>query len=231
MTRSPATRIQRNRRSELTSHDMSLPFGKLRAAAGKTSAAIARLLSYFRSLPLAVLISTIALVVSIYSTRYSILGMKVAQRAYLTYQVAVTNGATVIDSVAKDKDFFMTYQITITNMGNTPAELITPKINVMPDPDRPPLMITFPTNPFDLGPKESRTLTGQALFMHMRHVRQIPGFSTGLNGELGYRDVFGDPGSRQVCYQLIFENSLTGGFCGSVIQQLEITDRGVRANP
>ena len=157
--------------------------------------------------------------------------MKAAQRAYLTYQIAVTNGATVIDSVAKDKDFFMTYQITITNMGNTPAELITPKLNVIPDPDIRPLMITFPTTPFDLGPKESRTLTGQAMFAHVFHARKIPGFSTGLNGELKYRDVFGDPGSRQVCYQLIFENGLTGGFCGSVIQQLEITDRGVRANP
>ncbi len=100
--------------------------------------------------------------------------MKVAQRAYLTYQIAVTNGAAVIDSVANDKDFFMTYQITITNMGNTPAELIT--LNVIPDPDRRPLMITFPTTPFDLGPKESPTLTGQALFKHAFHVRQIPGF-------------------------------------------------------
>ena len=100
--------------------------------------------------------------------------MKVAQRAYLTYQIAVTNGAAVIDSVANDKDFFMTYQITITNMGNTPAELIT--LNVIPDPDRRPLMITFPTTPFDLGPKESTTLTGQALFKHAFHVRQIPGF-------------------------------------------------------
>ena len=210
---------------------MNLPFGKLRAAAHKTSAAFARLLSYFRSVPLAVLISTVALLVSIYSTRYAVLGMKVAQRAYLTYQVAVINGATVIDSVAKDKDFFMTYQITVKNMGNTPAELVTPKINVMPDPDRPPLMITFPTNPFDLGQKESRTLTGQALFKHMRRLRQIPGFSTGFNGQLEYKDVFGDPGVRQVCYQLIFETSLTGGFCGSVIQQLEISDRGVHTNP
>jgi len=159
------------------------------------------------------------------------LGMKVAQRAYLTYQVNATNAATVVDSVAKDKDFFMTYQITITNMGNTPAVLITPKINVIPDPDRPPLMITFPTNPFDLGPKESRTLTGQALFKHMRHVRQIPGFSTGFSGLIEYKDVFGDSGVNHVCYQLIFENSVSGGFCGSVIQQLEISDRGVHTNP
>lgn len=210
---------------------MNLLFGKLRAGARKTSAAFSRLLSYFRSVPLAVLISTVALLVSIYSTRYAVLGMKVAQRAYLTYQVAVNNSATVIDSVAKDKDFFMTYQITITNMGNTPAELITPKINVIPDPDRPPLMITFSTTPFDLGPKESRTLTGQALFKRMRHSRQIPGFSTGFNGQLEYKDVFGDSGVRQVCYQLIFENGLTGGFCGSVIQQLEVSDRGVHTSP
>lgn len=207
-------------------------FSKLRAAANKAYTAVARLVSHLRSVvPLSVFISIIALSVSILSTRYSVLGMKVAQRAYLTYQITVTNGAEVIDSVAKDKDFFMTYQITITNMGNTPAELITPKLNVIPDPDRRPLMITFPTTPFDLGPKESRTLTGQAMFKHVFHARQIPGFSTGLNGQLEYRDAFGDPGVRQVCYQLIFESSLTGGFCGSVIQQLEITDRGVRANP
>ncbi len=206
-------------------------FSKLRAVGHKTYAAFARLFSSLRSLPIAVFISMIALVVSVYSTRYSILGMKVAQRAYLTYQVTVTNGATVLDSLAKDKDFFMSYQITITNMRNTPAQFITPKIGVIPDPDRPPLMLTFPANQFDLGPKESRTLPGQVLFKHIYHVRQIPGFSTGFNGQIEYKDVFGDAGVRAVCYQLVFENSLTGGFCGSVIQQLEITDRGVRVNP
>jgi hypothetical protein len=176
----------------------------------------------FRSWPWAIFISALSLVVSIYSTRYATFGLKAAQRAYLTYQVAVTNAETVIGSVANDKDFFMTYQITITNVGNTPAELITPKINVVPDPDRPPLMITFPTNQFDLGPKESRTLTGQALFQHVRHVRQIPGFSTGFSGQIEYKDVFGDSRSRSVCYQLVFENTRNGGFCGSVIQQLQV---------
>lgn len=206
-------------------------FDKLRGAAQEIYAGILRMYSFLRHFPYAVLISIFALGVSVFSTRYAIFGMKAAQRAYLTYQIAVTNGAAVIDSVAKDKDFFMTYQITITNMGNTPAELITPKLNVIPDPDRRPLMTTFPTTPFDLGPKESRILTGQAMFKHVFHARQIPGFSTGLNGQLEYKDVFGDPGVRQVCYQLVFEGSLNGGFCGSVIQQLEITDRGVRANP
>lgn len=207
------------------------PFSEIRAAAEKAFGAAGRLPSYFRPAPLAVLISIIALSVSIYSTHYAVLGMKVAQRAYLTYQITVTNGAAVIDSVAKDKDFFMTYQITITNMGNTPAEQIMPRINVMPDPDRRPLMIIFPANPFDLGPKESRTLTGQAMFKHTFHNRQIPGFSTGLNGQLEYKDVFGDSGVRQVCYQLIFEKGLTGGICGSVFQQLEITDGSAQTNP
>jgi hypothetical protein len=172
---------------------------------------------------LATAISAVALVVSFYGTCNATRGMKAAQRAYITYQVAVTNAETVIDSVTKDKDFFMTYQITLTNVGNTPAELITPKISVVPDPDRPPLMVTFPTlNQFDLGPKESRILTGQALFKHVRHVRKIPGFSTGFSGQIEYKDVFGDPGVRIVCYQLIFENTLTGGFCGSVLHQLQL---------
>ena len=134
-----------------------------------------RALRHLRSWPWAIVISAIALFVSIYSTRNATLGMKAGQRAYLIYQVAVTNAETVIDSVTKDKDFFMTYQVTVTNVGNTPAESITPRINVVPDPDRVPLMITFPaTNQFDLGPKESRILTGQALFKHVRHIRKAP---------------------------------------------------------
>ena len=182
-----------------------------------------RALRQLRSLPWAVLISAIALAVSIYSTRNATLGMKAAQRAYITYQVGVTNAETVIDSVTKDKDFFMTYQVTVTNVGNTPAESIMPRINVVPDPDRPPLMITFPTlTQFDLGPKESRILTGQALFKHVRHIRKAPGFSTGFTGQIEYKDVFGDSGIKPVCYQLVFENALNGGFCGSVIQQLQI---------
>jgi len=182
-----------------------------------------RALRHLRSWPWAVLISAIALAVSIYSTRTATVGMKAAQRAYITYQVAVTNAETVIESVSKDKDFFMTYQVIVTNVGNTPAESITPRINVVPDPDRPPLMITsFESNQFDLGPKESRLLTGQALFKHLRHIRKAPGFSTGFTGRIEYKDVFGDPGIKPVCYQLVFENALNGGFCGSVIQQLQI---------
>jgi hypothetical protein len=178
---------------------------------------------HLRSWPLAIVIYAFSLLVSIYSTRYATFGLEAAQRAYITYQIAVTNAETVIESVGNDKDFFMTYQITITNVGNTPAELITPKVNVIPDPDRPPRMVTFPTlNQFDLGPKESRTLTGQALFQHVRNVRKIPGFSTGFSGQIEYRDVFGDSRIKPVCYQLIFESTLNGGFCGSVIQQLQI---------
>jgi hypothetical protein len=211
-------------------------FSKLRAAGG-TLSAFARLISYIRPhltaliSILAVLISMTALSVSIYSTLWAVRGMKAAQRAYLTYQVTVTNGAAVLDSIAKGKDFFMSYQMTITNVGNTPARFITPKIRVMSDPDRPPLMVTFPTNQFDLGPKESRTLPGQALFRQMHRVRQIPGFSTGFNGQIEYVDVFGDPGVWAVCYQLVFESSLTGGFCGSVLQELKITDPAAPPNP
>ena len=81
----------------------------------------------------------------------------------------------------------------------------------------------FPTlNQFDLGPKESRILTGQALFKHVHHVRKTPGFSTGFRGQIEYKDVFGDHRVRTVCYQLVFENTLSGGFCGSVIQQLQV---------
>ena len=169
------------------------------------------------------LIAAISLSVSIYSTLNATRGMKAAQRAYITYQVAVTNAEVVINSVAQDKDFFMQYEVTVTNVGNTPAEAITPKINILPDPDRPPLMIQFANEmQFDLGPKESRVLPGQASFQHMRHVRKEPGFSTGFKGEIDYKDVFGDSGKKDICYQLVFGSTLNGGFCGSVIQHLEI---------
>ena len=154
--------------------------GKLQTAAHSVYTGLARIYLFFRHFPYAVLISTVALVVSIYSTRYAVFGMKAAQRAYLTYELTVTNTPTVLDSVEKGKDFFMSFEIKITNMGNTPAQLITPRISAIPDPDRPPLMMTFTTTPFDLGPKESRILPGQVLFKLMRHVRQIPGFSTGF---------------------------------------------------
>lgn len=178
-----------------------------------------------RSFPWSVLISGIALVVSIYSTRYATLGMKAGQRAYISYQITVDNPEAVIDSVAKDRDFFLAYQVTVTNIGNTPAESVTPKIDVVSDPDRHPVMITFPSlQQFDLGPKESRILKGQALFHHLRNVRKLPGFSTGLSGQIEYKDVFGDSGTKSVCYQLIFQNALNGGFCGDVIQQLEVRE-------
>lgn len=205
--------------------------GKLRNVANHVYAGFTRLYSSLRGFPYPILISLIALAVSIYSTRYSVFGLKAAQRAYLTYDVTVTNAATVLDSVAKDKDFFMYFQIKVTNMGNTPAQFINPKIRVIPDPDRPPLMMTFAATQFDLGPKESRSLPGQVMFKHMNNVRKIPGFSTGFEGQLEYKDVFGDSGERAVCYQLVFESSLNGGFCGSVLQQWQITERGVQGNP
>jgi hypothetical protein len=141
----------------------------------------------------------------------------------VAYQVAVTNADVVVNSVAQDKDFFMQFEVTVTNAGNTPAEAITPEIAVTPDPDRPPLMIQLANDmQFDLVPKESRVLSGQASFQHMHHVRKAPGFATGLTGEITYKDVFGDLGRKDVCYQLIFGAALNGGFCGSVIQHLAI---------
>jgi hypothetical protein len=149
--------------------------------------------------------------------------MKAGQRAYITYQVAVTNADTVLNSIAQDKDFFMQYEVTVANVGNTPAEAITPKITIVPDPVRPPLMIQFANEmQFDLGPKESRVLPGQASFQHINHVRKEAGFATGFRGEINYRDVFGDAGKKGVCYQLVFGATLNGGFCGSVIQHLQI---------
>jgi hypothetical protein len=203
----------------------------LQACVRSVHAGVTKVWLFLRAFPYAVLISVIALGVSVYSTRYSILGMKAAQRAYLTYEVTVTNAETVLDSVSKDKDFFMYFQIKITNMGNTPAQFVTPQIGVIPDPDRIPVMMSFTATQFDIGPKESRTLPGQVLFTHRNNLRKIPGFSTGFNGHIGYKDVFGDSGERAVCYQLVFENSLNGGFCGSIVQQLEITDQGLRAKP
>ena len=123
--------------------------------------------------------------------------MKVGQRAYLTYQVVVINGSQVVEDLRADKNFFLTYEVTVTNMGNTPANSIYPKISVVPDPDRIPVMVTFSTRePFDLGPKESRVLTGQALFQHLHKVRTLPGLATGFKGQIEYKDVFGDSQSR-----------------------------------
>jgi hypothetical protein len=150
--------------------------------------------------------------------------MKVGQRAYLTYQVIVTNGNQVVEALRADKDFFLAYQVTVTNMGNTPADPIYPKISVVPDPDRTPVMLTFPTlEAFALGPKESRVLTGQALFKHVHNVRRLPGFSTGFKGQIEYKDIFGDSQAKQVCYQfLVSSDSASGGMCGTVMQILQI---------
>jgi len=69
---------------------------------------------------------------------------KVAQRAYLNYQAAVTNPEEAAKAIKADKDFLLRYQVTVTNGGNTPADSILPKINVVVDPDWTPIMITFP---------------------------------------------------------------------------------------
>lgn len=150
--------------------------------------------------------------------------MKVGQRAYLTYQVAVNNAGQVVEALKEDKDFFLNYQVTVTNMGNTPADFIYPKINVEPDPDRTPIMITFPSQQhFDLGPKESRVLTGQALFKHLHNARGLPGFSTGFKGQIEYKDVFDNSQEKEVYYQFIVSgDSPTGGMCGTVMQTLQI---------
>lgn len=150
--------------------------------------------------------------------------MKVSQRAYLTYLVVVTNGKDVVSSLAADQDFFLNYQVTVTNMGNTPADSIYPKIQVTPDPDRTPVMVNFPTNAaFELGPKESRALPGQALFQHVHHVRGVVGLATGFSGLIEYKDVFGESQLKNVCYQFVVAgDSATGGTCGTVMQRLEI---------
>jgi len=149
--------------------------------------------------------------------------MKVGQRAYLQYQVSVTNGSQVLEGLRTDKDFFLNYQVTVTNAGNTPADSIVPKINVVPDPDRSPVTITFPTEAFELGQKESRVLSGQALFKHFRNVRGLPGFSSGFTGQIEYGDVFGDSQVKKVCYQfLVSGDSASGGPCGTIMQTLQI---------
>jgi hypothetical protein len=169
-------------------------------------------------------IAVVALFVAFLSLWASQRSMKVGQRAYLSYQVTVANGNQVVEALRADKDFFLTYQVTVTNMGNTPADSIYPKINVAPDPDRTPIMVTFPTQePFDLGPKESRVLTGQALFKHLHNVRGLPGFASGFTGQIEYKDVFGDSQVKEVCYQFLASgNSARGGMCGTVMQMLQI---------
>jgi hypothetical protein len=170
------------------------------------------------------LVAVVAVGIALLSLRTNQRAMKVSQRAYLTYQVAVINGNEVVEALRADKDFFLNYQILVTNMGNTPADSIYPKINVMRDPDRTPVMINFPTlAAFDLGPKESRVLTGQALFKHFNTVRGLPGLTTGFMGQIEYKDVFEDSQVKQVCYTfLVSGGSATGGLCGTIMQPLQI---------
>ena len=88
-------------------------------------------------------IAIVALLVAFLGWCTSQWSMKVGQRAYLIYQVAVTNGNQVMEALRADKDIFLNYQVTVTNMGNTPADLIYPKISVVPDPHRTPLWSLF----------------------------------------------------------------------------------------
>jgi hypothetical protein len=172
---------------------------------------------------LSTLIAVVAVLIALSSLETSQRSMKVGQRAYLTYQVAVTNGNEIVEALRTDKDFFLTYQVMVTNMGNTPADPIYPKINVVLDPDRTPVMVNFPTlAAFALGPKESRVLTGQALFKHVHNVRGLPGLTTGFAGQIEYKDVFGDSQVKQVCYTfLVSGDSTSGGTCGTVMQLLQ----------
>jgi hypothetical protein len=133
------------------------------------------------------------------------------------------NGNEVVESLRTDKDFFVTYQLSVTNMGNTPAVAISPKINIVPDPDRVPVMLNLSTDEFDLGPKESRVLTGQALFKHVHNARGLPGFSSGFTGQIAYKDVFGHVQVKQVCDQFIVSgDSASRGKCGSIMQIWQI---------
>ncbi len=152
--------------------------------------------------------------------------MKVGQRAYLSYQVAVLNGPEAIEALRADKDFFLNYQITIANVGNTPAESIYPKITVARDPDRVPVAVQFPDLvPFELGPRDSRVLTGQALFKHVRNARGSPGLSTGFTGQIEYRDVFQEPQAKRVCYQFeVSGDSVAGGMCGTIMQMWQLKE-------
>jgi hypothetical protein len=170
------------------------------------------------------LIAIVAVWIAIRSLGTNQQAMKVGQRAYLTYRVAVINGNEVVEALRKDKDFFLRYQVMVTNMGNTPADSIYPKISVVRDPDRTPVMVTFPTlETFELGPKESRVLTGQAFFKHFNNVRGLPGLTTGFTGRIEYKDVFEDSQVKSVCYTfLVSGGSATGGMCGTVMQPLQI---------
>ncbi len=169
------------------------------------------------------LIAVVAVGIAMQSLRTSQQSMKVGQRAYLNYQVAVTNADEIVGKLREDKDFFLNYQIVVTNLGNTPAESISPKINVVVDPDRTPVMVNFSPLPFELASKESRVLAGQALFKHIHNVRGLPGLATGFVGQVEYTDVFGDWQAKQVCYTFIVSGGVaSGGMCGTVMQKWQV---------
>src|SRR6266403_1655562 len=55
-------------------------------------------------------IAVIATIIALLSFWNSQRSMKVGQRAYLTYQVVVSNGREVVEALHADKDFFLNYQ-------------------------------------------------------------------------------------------------------------------------
>ena len=165
------------------------------------------------------LIAAGALYIAVLSFRNNETAVKVSQRAYLSYEASVTNQDEVLKAIAEDKSFFLRFQIKVNNQGNTPAE-ITPKINIQPDPDWIPFMITFPNDlPFDLGPKESRVLFGQVMFSHTNHKRAAPGVATGFTGQIEFKDVFDETRKKDVCYSwAILNGGVLSGLCGTVFQ-------------
>jgi len=149
---------------------------------------------------------------------------KAAQRAYVTYDAKVTNPEEAVAALRMNKDFFLRYQVTVTNSGLTPANSVVPDINFAVDPDWTAIMVTFPNDQsFDLAPKETRTLPGQALFKKFRQVRKFPGVSTGLQGDVEYRDVFKEAQRKDVCFTIeITPVGVSTGVCGTVFQQWSI---------
>jgi hypothetical protein len=76
---------------------------------------------------------------------------------------------------------------------------------------------------FELGPKETRILDGQALFSRVHRVRAFSALGTGFTGQIEYRDAFGDLHAKEVCHDfLALATSASGGACGTVMQRLRI---------
>jgi hypothetical protein len=149
---------------------------------------------------------------------------KAAQRAYLTYEAKVTNPGDAVSAVRATKDFFLQYEVRVSNSGLTPAFSVVPKVNFRVDADWTAVMITFPNEqPFELAPKESRLLSGQALFTKFRQIRKLPGITTGLQGSFEFQDIFKERQHKDVCFTIDISNTgLSSGTCGTVFQQWTI---------